>query len=196
MHLESYASQEKVLIERIKQGERISFDNLVSLYQQKGLSIAYNLVGNLEDAKDILQESFIKVYLNVQGFKEKSEFFTWFYRIVVNCALDFLRKRKRMNHIFIDSLIIDEEGKKKEQEIADNRFEPAKVAMLNELHCHLDNCLARLSEKQRLCFVLKHQNGLSTQEVARVLKCRPATVKVHIFRAINNLRKSLAKYII
>jgi RNA polymerase sigma-70 factor (ECF subfamily) len=73
-----------VLIERIKQGDRASFDVLVSLYQQKGLEIAYNIVGNLEDAKDVLQEAFVKVYLNIKGFQEKAKFSTWFYRIVVN----------------------------------------------------------------------------------------------------------------
>lgn len=195
MGFESGASNETKLIERIKQGERSSFDNLVTLYQQRGLNIAYNLVGNLEDAKDVLQEAFIKVYLNIKDFQGKSQFSTWFYRIVVNCALDFLRKRKKTKVVFTETFQ-DEEGKEERIEVADSRFESARVVLSKELSLNLDNCIAQLPEKQRICFVLKHQNGLSTFEIAQILKCRPSTVKVHIFRAIRNLQKSLSVYLV
>lgn len=72
---------------------------------------------------------------------------------------------------------------------------PRKIAMIKELGHNLEDCIAQLSEKQKVCFVLKHENGLSIQEIAQVLKCHPATVKVHIFRAINNLRKNLSQYL-
>ncbi len=187
--------KETVLIQRIKQGERASFDALVSLYQQKGLGIAYNMVGNLEDAKDVLQEAFVKVYLNIKGFQERAQFSTWFYRIVVNCSLDLLRKKKRLNRIFIDS-IIDEDGREKKLDVADSRLEPARMAIERELGRNLEDNIAKLSEKQRACFVLKHQNGLSIEEISQILKCNPATVKVHLFRAVGNLRKSLSKYMV
>jgi len=187
--------KETFLIQHIKQGERASFDALVSLYQQKGLGIAYNMIGNLEDAKDVLQEAFVKVYLNIKGFQERAQFNTWFYRIVVNCSLDLLRKKKRMESIFINS-IIDEDGKEKELEIADSRFEPGRITIERELGRNLEDSIAKLSEKQRTCFVLKHQNGLSIEEISQILKCSPATVKVHLFRAIGNLRKSLSKYMV
>lgn len=103
-YLDSEIKENLDLIEHIKQGERASFDKLVSLYQQRGLSIAYNMVGNLEDAKDVLQEAFVKVYLNIKGFQGKSSFSTWFYRIIVNCCLDSLRKRKRSKVVFNDTL--------------------------------------------------------------------------------------------
>lgn len=189
------ADKETVLIQRIKQGERASFDALVSLYQQKGLGIAYNMVGNLEDAKDVLQEAFVKVYVNIKGFQERAQFYTWFYRIVVNCSLDFLRKRKRTSSIFIDS-IIDGNGEEKELEVADSRFEPARITIERELGRNLEDSIAKLSKMQRTCFVLRHQNGLSIEEISQILKCNPATVKVHIFRAIGNLRKSLSKYMV
>lgn len=193
MNSEFATKSESALIENIKQGERASFDILVSLYQQKGFSIAYNLVGNIEDAKDILQEAFVKVYLNIKGFQEKAQFFTWFYRIVVNCSLDFLRKQKRKERIFVEA-IKDEEEQGKKLEIPDSSSEPARVAILRELGQELEDCIAKLSKNQKLCFVLKHQNGLTVQEISEILKCNPATVKVHLFRAANNLRNSLAKY--
>lgn len=187
--------EETALIQRVKQGERASFDILVSLYQQKGLGIAYNMVGNLEDAKDVLQEAFVKVYLNIRGFQGRAQFNTWFYRIVVNCALDFLRKKKRLNRIFIDS-IIDEDGREKKLDVAGSRLEPARITIERELGRSLEDSIDKLSKMQRTCFALRHQNGLSIEEISQTLKCNPATVKVHIFRAIGNLRKSLSKYIV
>lgn len=183
--------KEIVLIQRIKQGDRTSFDILVTLYQQRGISIAYNIIGNLEDAKDVLQEAFIKVYLNINSFKGKAQFFTWFYRIVKNCALDYLRKKKRLNKVFIDP-IINEDNREKELDIADNRLDPAGIVIERELVHSLENNIAKLSRMQRTCFVLRHQNGLSIEEISRILNCSPATVKVHLFRAIGNLRKGLS----
>ncbi|MEW6101894.1 MAG: RNA polymerase sigma factor [Candidatus Omnitrophota bacterium] len=193
MNPETGVNDEIVLIERIKQGERSGFDALVRLYQQKGLNIAYGLVGNIEDAKDILQEAFVKLYLNIAYFQARSKFYTWFYRIVVNCSLDFLRRKKRVFPLFVRAA--DDEGEGREIEIPDSRFEPAKMAMNKELGRTLDNCIASLPRMQKTCFVLRHQNGLSTHEIAQVLKCRPATVKVHIFRAMNNLRKKLSGFL-
>lgn len=188
------SGKQKELIERMKQGERSAFDEMVEIYKMKGFSIAYNMVGNCEDARDILQEAFVKVYLNIKGFRENAQFSTWFYRIVVNCCLDFLRKRQRANRVFAEPLI-DEEGQVRELEVADTTFDPARMAMAGEISRNLEFCIAALSERQRICFVLKHQNGLSIEEIAQAIKCNPATVKVHLFRAVSNLRKSLPRYI-
>ena len=187
-------NKEIVLIQRIKQGDRASFDILVSLYRQKGLEIAYNIVGNLEDAKDALQEAFVKVYLNIKGFQERAKFSTWFYRIVVNCSLDLLRKKRRMKSVLIDS-IMDEDGQEKKLDIADDHLEPLKISIEKELAHNLEESINKLPEKQRICFILKHQNGLSIEEISHILKCNPATVKVHLFRAVNNLRKRISKYL-
>ena len=182
------SEREKALIERLRQGERPAFDALVEMYRNRGLNIAYSLVGNLEDAKDVLQEAFIKVYLNIKNFREESQFSTWFYRIVVNCGQDFLRKRKKTNRVFTQPLT-DEEGK--EQEVPDLRYGPIQVLTSEELSRNLDNCIAALPEKQRTCFILKHQNGLTNHEIARVIGCELATVKVHLFRAVKNLQDKL-----
>lgn len=194
MNPELNTNDESVLIENIKRQDRASFDTLVNLYRQMGLNIAYNLVGNFEDAKDVLQDAFIKVYLHINDFQERSKFLTWFYRIVVNCSLDFLRKRKRMGKIFTATLT-DEDGKEEELQIPDDSLNPRRLALAHELGQKLEDCIIRLSEKQRICFVLKHQNGLRIQEIAKILKCSPGTVKAHLFRAIENLRQALSKYL-
>lgn len=194
MDLNPVRDKEPLLIEAARNGERAAFDNLVALYRQKGLGIAYNLTGNFEDAKDVLQEAFIKVYLNLKGFREKAKFSTWFYRIVVNCGLDFLRRRKTASRVFIGRPLLDEEGN--EKETADQRYDPAKLTLNQELREKLDEKIAGLPGKQRLAFTLKHQNGLSNQEIAEVLGCGIATVKVHLFRAARRLQEELSGYVV
>lgn len=188
-----FKEDEAVLIQRLRQGERPAFDELVGLYRNRGLAVAYNLAGNLEDAKDILQEAFIKVYLNIKSFKEESRFSTWFYRILVNCSLDFLRKRKRAQKVFAEPFISDEEDKIKE--IPDEHYAPDRVILNKELAQNLDNCIASLPQKQMACFQLKHQNGLSTLEIAQILGCNVSTVKVHLFRSTRTLQDKLSAYL-
>lgn len=183
---------EAALIEEISKGDRASFEQLVNLYRDNGISIAYNIVGNLEDAKDVLQEAFVKVYMNIKNFRRESKFSTWFYRIVVNSSLDFLRQRKKINRVCTESLS-DEEGR--QLEVEDLRFEPAKILINQELSGKLDSCIEALPERQRVCFTLKYRNGLTSNEIAGILKCRNSTVKVHLFRAVRALQDKLAAYI-
>jgi RNA polymerase sigma-70 factor (ECF subfamily) len=189
MVTDSDKQEEKLLILRLKQGERSAFDVLVQRYRQQGFAICYNLVGNPEDAQDVLQEAFIKVYRNIKNFREDSAFATWFYRILTNCSLDFLRKKKVLNKHFTGPLL-DEEGQ--EQDIADTRNEPVRVLSGQEFARHLDLHIGELPEKQRVCFILKHQNCLSNQEIAQTIGCSLSTVKVHLFRAVRALQGKLS----
>lgn len=190
----SALTDESALIEDVKSGSRAGFDILVALYQQKGFGIAYNLVGNIEDAKDVLQEACIKMYVNIKAFQARAKFSTWFYRIVINCALDFLRKRKRANKVWVE-VDSGDENKPANLEVSDVSFEPARLRLAKEFAQKLEEGLGGLSKMQRLCFVLRHENNLAIQEIAQTLNCRPATVKVHLFRAGENLRKRLGPYI-
>jgi len=138
MEPELSLSDEWVLIAKVKEGRRSSFDTLVSLYQHRGLSIAYTMVGNVEDAQDVLQEAFVKVYISINDFKGKAKFGTWFYRIVVNCALDFLRRRKRSAKVFIDIMADKDEGGVSPEAI-DSKNEPRRESTFrrNPYRCHL-----------------------------------------------------------
>ncbi len=180
--------KEKSLIVRLKDEDASAFDELVFTYQRKGFSIAYNLAGNCEDAKDILQEAFIKVYCNIKSFNEDASFFTWLYRIVVNCALDFMRKRKRIFSIFREPVSEEEFIK----EPVDMSSGPQERAINDELSQRLEACIAQLPEKQKACFLLKHRSGLKNQEIAEVLGCKLSTVKVHLFRAANTLQSKVS----
>lgn len=180
--------EEKLLIERFKNGDSAAFDGLVEVYQRKGFAIAYNMTGNCEDAKDILQEAFIKVYCNIKGFNGKSSFFTWFYRIVVNCALDCLRKRGRSHLVFSEASLEDNSN----IEPIDPSDSPQQALVTEELNRKLDQAVEQLSEKQKVCFLLKHRNGLKNKEIADILGCGLSTVKSHLFRAVNTLQSKLS----
>jgi len=180
--------EERLLIGRFKNGDAAAFDELVEAYQRKGFAIAYNMTGNCEDAKDILQEAFIKVYCNIKGFNEEAKFFTWFYRIVVNCSLDFLRKRGRKRAVFSEGGLEDDSN----IEPTDTAESPQQALVTEELNRELEQAVEQLPEKQKACFLLKHRNGFKAREIADILGCNLSTVKVHLFRAANTLQGKLS----
>jgi RNA polymerase sigma-70 factor, ECF subfamily len=184
--------QEEDLVQRLQEGERSCFDQLVARHQQRGLAIAYRVVGNLEDARDVLQEAFVKAYMHIGTFQKKSKFSTWFYRIVVNTGLDMVRKRKRARLMTLDSF--REGDEQRVLDIPDSKLAPDTLALSKEFSFLLERRISDLPERQRVCFALKFQDGMPTQQVAQVLGISVATVKVHLFRALEALRAGLSGY--
>lgn len=174
-------AQEEHLIGRIQAGDKEAFRDLVSVYRQKAFGLCFSIVGNTEDAKDVLQESFIKAFVNIEKFRQGSSFYTWFYRIVVNTSRDHLRKRYRENVLSFDESI----------ETPDEKTDEVLVTELRE---SINEAVKTLPEKQRICFVMKHINGMKIKEIAVIVNCRPSTVKIHLFRAVRNLQKRLEEY--
>src|SRR3989338_7426035 len=97
--VEEIVKNENELIQQARSGDIKSFSALVEIYQERAVHIAYSFLGNFEDARDIAQEAFVKVYESLQSFKAESKFYTWFYRILVNACKDFLRKKKVRQHL-------------------------------------------------------------------------------------------------
>jgi RNA polymerase sigma-70 factor (ECF subfamily) len=192
MAIDSDMQKEKELIERIKRGERSAFDALVDAYRDRGFAIAYSLVRNPEDAKDILQEGFIRVYMKIKSFRSESKFSTWFHRILVNSAIDFLRRRNRKEKVFVH-MFTDTKGR--EIDAPDQHSEPVRIIQEREFTVDLERCISALPERQRVCFILKHQNGLDNMQISQITGCGLSTVKVHLFRAARNLRRVLVYYI-
>ena len=175
-------AQQEQLIDKVKAGDQGAFRELVALYRNKAFGLSYHIVGNVEDAKDILQEAFIKAYKNVGRFRKGSSFYTWFCSILVNTARDYLRKR------------VYQKGQLP-QEIADFHLNTERLVLADELKRLLDVAINQLAEKQRLSFVMKHIDGMKINEIAQILHCRPSTVKIHLFRAVRNLQKKLSPYL-
>jgi RNA polymerase sigma-70 factor (ECF subfamily) len=137
------------------------------------LSVAYRLLGNREEAEDALQDAFVKLYKNIGRYRSDAAFSTWFYRIVVNVCYDRLRSRKRRGHVDLEE--IQEIGEKDD---ADLRF-------------HLQQAIEDLPAKMKTCFVLHVQEGFKHREIAEMLGLKGETVRVHVFRAKEQLRNIL-----
>ena len=173
------------LVAEVLDNQRASFDKLVDLLKERGIRVAYHIVGNLEDAKDVLQEAFIKLYVNISKFKARSSFSTWFHRIVVNCAYDFLKKKKAKKRITPLSLT---DNKDSQIDVSDENLRPDMRWRLDS-DLVLERFIDMLSVKQKQAIILRYKNGFSMKETAQIIGCKVSTTKVHLFRAIKRLRK-------
>ncbi|KPK42535.1 MAG: hypothetical protein AMJ78_02230 [Omnitrophica WOR_2 bacterium SM23_29] len=183
------------LVRRVKTGERAAFDSLVDKYKEKTFALAFNMLGNYEDAKDILQEAFVRAYVNIKNFREDSSFYTWFYKILVNLCRDFLRRKSAQRKVFVEPLKTQDDEEAKMIEAADRSPNPSEAALDKEIQAMAEEAINLLSEKQRTVFILRHIQGMKIDEIAKVLNCNESTVKVHLFRAVRNLQKSLLPYL-
>ncbi|MBM3253475.1 MAG: sigma-70 family RNA polymerase sigma factor [Candidatus Omnitrophica bacterium] len=182
------------LIERLKGGERAAFKQLVDKYKKKSYAIAYSILEDKEESKDVLQEAFVKVFYSINSFRQDASFSTWFYRILVNLCKDHLRKRSKQ-FISIDATFKTEEGSDiKKVEIADLRENPISALVNKEAGAMINKALNKLPTKQRLAFILKHIDGLGIEEISNSLGCSISTCKVHLFRAVRSLRRQLIPY--
>ncbi|MBD3285199.1 sigma-70 family RNA polymerase sigma factor [candidate division WOR-3 bacterium] len=168
------------LVELTKDGDTDAFEELVKRYQRQVLSTAYRYVGDASAAEDLAQEVFIKVWEKAGAFKGRSRFSTWLYRIVVNHCLNYQDKRKRRRTVDLDERIADNaEGV--QERIERNR----KVQIVRD-------AVSRLPERQRIALILSRFEGHSYAEIARIMKTSLSSVESLIFRAKDNLKKTLS----
>lgn len=195
--MQSYELElESQIIEKAKKGERSAFDSLVDKYKEKAFALVFNITGNYEDSKDILQEAFVKAYVNVKDFRAGSSFYTWFYRILVNLCRDFLRRKKAQKRFLVEPLEFQyDEEEETSVDIVDSKPNPAEAAVNKEIIDMVDKAIELLPEKQKIVFILRHIQGMKLAEIAAILNCRESTAKVHLFRAVRNLQKSLLPYL-
>ncbi|MCD5410519.1 MAG: RNA polymerase sigma factor [Clostridiales bacterium] len=179
------------LIRESKNGNSSSFEELVSPHYKKAFNTAYRILGNLEDANDVAQDAIIKVFKSIGSFKENSSFSTWVYKIVVNTCIDFKRKNKKQQVVYLDKEIGEKNGGLV-LEIPDNAGTPESLFEENEVKHIIHYAINQLNFEQRKIIVLRDVKGFSYKEIAEILECSEGTVKSKISRARNNLRKLLA----
>jgi RNA polymerase sigma-70 factor, ECF subfamily len=187
-------SEEHELVRKAQAGDRVAFEELVRRYDREVLRLALNLVHRAEEARDIYQESFLRVYRNLQRFRFECSFYTWLYRIVTNVALDHLRRRSSRREDQAPA-IEDAEGMTKD--FFDRQTEsrpdanPEKSLLGQELGQLIEKALLRLSPRERLVFEMKHYQGLRLRAIGEMLGTSEETVKNSLFRATRKLRESL-----
>lgn len=181
---------EKLLVAKSKKGDIAAFEELISAYEKRAYNIAYRMMANEEDAKDMAQEAFIKIYKSIKNFREESSFSTWLYRIVTNVCLDEIRKRKRNNTLPLEINIESDKGAA-HIEIGADKETPEDIFERIEKRQLILNAINSLNEDYKTVIVLRDIQGFGYEEIASMLSCSLGTVKSRINRARNALKDKL-----
>jgi RNA polymerase sigma-70 factor (ECF subfamily) len=174
------ADRERQLISDVQEGSHAAFRELVELHMRRVYDLAYGFVNDHDDAEDIAQEVFVKVYHSIKDFRQDSGFGTWLYRIAANTSLDRVKQRKRA----VARLVPMEES-----QIAVAAADPGMD--LIDTSAHIERALHELPTLQRAVVILRHMEGFSTKQVSGILKCSEGTVKTHLHRGLKKMRKLL-----
>jgi RNA polymerase sigma-70 factor (ECF subfamily) len=185
---------DEVLCQRVAARDEAAFDTLVTRYQQRAWRLAWSILRDAEEARDISQEAFVRLYQTAGSFAGRARFSTWFYRILVNLCLDHRRRRwwQRLatNHHEPPDAAPDESLIER---LPAERYDPTDAMERERAVKHLWAEVEQLAPQQRAAVLLQVQEELSTREIAAVLQCSEATVRVHLHRALARLRKTMGK---
>jgi RNA polymerase sigma-70 factor (ECF subfamily) len=191
------AADEQQLVRRAKRGDHKAFRILMERYRRKVYSIAYGMVRDPEAALDISQEVFIKVHRYLGSFQGSSSFYTWLYRISINLSIDYLRKQGRHDAVDYDDMLLRREPDDAEAMVMPTMLDvdPQKALDRKELGMQLAKAFEKLSEKHRAVLLLREVEGLSYEEIAKVLKIHKGTVMSRLHHARKNLQLALKEYL-
>jgi RNA polymerase sigma-70 factor (ECF subfamily) len=191
------AADEQQLVRRAKRGDQKAFRTLMERYRRKVFSIAYGMVRDPEAAMDISQEVFIKVHRYLGSFQGTSSFYTWLYRISVNLSIDYLRKQGKHDTVDYDDMLLRREPDDAEALVMPTMLDdkPDKALDRKELGAQLAQAFEKLSEKHRAVLLLREVEGLSYEEISRVLKIHKGTVMSRLHHARRNLQRALKEYL-
>lgn len=181
-------TDEAALVRRVQARDELAFREIVERYQSKVFSIIFSILRNHNDAEDIAQQVFAKIYFSIKNFDFRSSLLTWIYKITVNECYDYLRK-KRVRKLVYESDFSEEDTRKMENsETVVDRERPMDTALAErELVVRL---LAKLSEEDRTMILLKEVEGYSVEELSRLSGMNENTIKVKLFRARQKLLKA------
>lgn len=185
-------SVNRELVRRVKEGDEEAFAELVNLYSERIYNLALRIVRRTDEAADVLQETFIKVFEKIHTFDGRSDFFTWLYRIATNLSLMKLRKNKRT--VLSDDDIEQQFDRPDTTTIQEWQSLPLKEMLSVEFRRHLDEAVDSLPEIYRSIFILRDLEGLSIKEASKILGITETNVKVRLKRARMYLREKLSNY--
>jgi RNA polymerase sigma-70 factor (ECF subfamily) len=182
------------LVRRAKAGDYAAFEGLVSRYERPIYALVRRIVGNVEDAEDVVQESFASAVEHLQDFREESSFYTWLSRIASNHALKLIRKRRGLRTVRLDEKTTrDDHDLPRPEFIAPWATEPLEAEKQPSIRALIETALDELDEKYRLAFVLRDVQGLSTVAAAHALGISEGNLKVRLLRARLQLRERLTR---
>jgi len=173
------------IIERIKKGDQAAFRSIVEEYRQQAFSMAFRITCDEEDARDVVQDSFIKIWQKIETYDMTQKFSTWLYKIVANSAIDRMRQIKRHNLVKIENVMstIDHINLDITQKEDDNKETARLIMWLAE----------GLPEKQKIVFILRDLQGVDSSEVQQILNMSETSVKSNLYHARIAIREKLLK---
>ncbi|MFM7066680.1 MAG: RNA polymerase sigma factor RpoE [Gammaproteobacteria bacterium] len=177
------------LVQRVQQGDRRAFDQLVQRYQHKVLKLVMRYVRNHAEAEDVAQEAFLKAYRAIQSFRGDSAFYTWIYRIAINTAKNALVSARR-RPVDYDLDLQDPEQAERAGRLRDEAT-PESLLLTEEIRQTVDEAIAGLPEDLRRAVTLREYDGLSYEEIAATMGCPVGTVRSRIFRAREAIDRQL-----
>jgi RNA polymerase sigma factor (sigma-70 family) len=182
------------LVNRAQAGNLEAYDELVRRYQERIYSTIYHMTSNHEDANDLAQESFIKAFQALRSFKGDSSFFTWIYRIAVNRTINFLKQRKNRIQLSLNDLDFNAENDPELVALVSQKT-PRRDLSLAELQEKLNEAMLKLSHEHRLVVNLHDIQGLSHEEISKIMDCNIGTVRSRLFYARQQLQAYLSDYL-
>lgn len=174
-----------------RNGDRRAFGELVDLYKDKIYHLAYRMLYNVQEAEDVVQETFLRVFTNLDRFDESQKFSTWIYRIGTNLCIDRLRRRKTTYSL--DAEINDSEGADWHSMLASSERTPEGELLLSETQEQVRRAIDALPEKYKSAVILRYMHDMSLQEIGEVLDMPVTTVKTRVHRGREFLRERLEK---
>lgn len=180
---------------RVRAGDREAYRYFVEKYQERAHAIAFSVVRDAHDAEDIVQESFVKAYLSLAEFRAESGFYTWLYRIVYNMAVDFKRRAQRRQKSGLPAETVAGVDESPAGGILSTQpAGPQDMALRKEQGRAIGQVLAALSDEHRAVMVLREVDGLSYDEIARVVGVSKGTVMSRLFYARRKMQEALAEF--
>ncbi len=183
---------EMTLIRTAREGDHDAFRALFDAHHGRIFGLAYHYLKNLSDAEDVLQETFIRAhrFLGTYDPGRGQGFGVWINRICIHCSIDALRKARRRNSEGLEEKAVDTLSAQAPGD------DPERVARSREIRANIDRALERLSPRQRMIFAMRHDMGFTTREIAASIGATEGSVKTHLFRAVDALKKRLRRFVL
>jgi RNA polymerase sigma-70 factor (ECF subfamily) len=177
------------IIQKILNGEKDAFSQIVNKYQNALYGIVFKMINNRDEVDDIVQETFIKAFSSIKSFDERYSFATWLFKIGTNNCIDHLRKRK-INSVSINSTISNEDGEN-DFKLPDLTYEADRNIIEEQKKKLIEDAINSLPEKYAVVIRMRHQEDKTYEQISKELNMPVGTVKAHIFRAREMLNKYL-----
>lgn len=182
---------DRELVESARKGDRDAFRVLFERYHRRAYALAFGVLRHQDDALDVVQDAFIKAHKYLDKFEGNSSFYTWLYRIVMNLAIDHMRKHRRVKPVELDEQNLD--GTANDDGLLPKILggNPGRALLDKEIRARIDQALGELSENHRSVLVMRELEGMSYEEMAAAMNCSKGTIMSRLFHARKNMQKRL-----